>query len=153
MARLHLSANLNAFLDMLATAEGTIGRGDDGYNVQVGGALFDSYNDHPREAVFLRSYRIYSTAAGRYQFLKATWDQLAKKLSLSDFSPASQDEACIELLRQRKALPLIEQGRFRDAVERVRTIWASLPGAGYGQREVDLAKLSDIYVKAGGALA
>lgn len=153
MARVKVSANLNAFLDMLATAEGTIGRGDDGYNVIVGDGRFHSYDDHPRRLVWLRTYQIHSSAAGRYQFLRGTWDELRKKLSLTDFSPESQDIACIELLRQRKALPLIEAGLFRDAVSQVKTIWASLPGAGYGQREVAMQRLADVYTKAGGTLA
>ncbi|MGT2429717.1 hypothetical protein ACU4HD_15135 [Cupriavidus basilensis] len=51
------------------------------------------------------------------------------------------------------ALPLIAAGRFDEAVSWERNIWASLPGAGYGQNEHSLDYLRDVYVKAGGRLA
>jgi muramidase (phage lysozyme) len=38
-------------------------------------------------------------------------------------------------------------------VSRVRNIWASLPGAGYGQPEHKIEKLRAAYVAAGGVLA
>ena len=58
--------NRKAFLTMIATAEGTVNLGDNGYNVLVGGSLFTGYADHPRKAVYLPKYKIKSTAAGRY---------------------------------------------------------------------------------------
>lgn len=146
-----------AFLDMLAVSEGT----DDGrqrtknhgYDVIVGGGLLTSYADHPRKLVRLPRYGIGSTAAGRYQFLKRTWDGLVKKLGLPDFSPASQDVACVELLKQRRAFPLVVAGKFDEAVAACSKEWASLPGAGYGQHEQKLDRLRAAYVAAGGTLA
>lgn len=65
--------NICAFLDMLAFAEGTIKFGQaQGYNVIVGGTLFDDYADHPRKSIHLPKLGIYSTAAGRYQFRART---------------------------------------------------------------------------------
>lgn len=153
MARIAAHPNMLAFLDALAFAEGTAARGDDGYNVMVGGELFTSYNDHPRRSVWLRRYGIHSTAAGRYQFLVRTWDDLVSRLNLPDFSPVSQDRGAIALVRQCRAVDLVEAGRFADAVQACRKIWASLPGAGYGQRELKLDRLADAYAAAGGALA
>jgi len=144
---------MRAFLDVLAFAEGTAGLGDDGYNVIVGGGLFDGYADHPRRSVWLPRYGIHSTAAGRYQFLIRTWDDLVARFRLPDFSPASQDRGAIALVRQCRAVDLVEGGRFADAVRACRTIWASLPGAGYGQRELRLERLAEAYVAGGGALA
>lgn len=64
-------ANVAAFLDMLAVSEGTDIPGqrsrDRGYDVIVGGQLFDTYRDHPRVLVSLPRYGIKSSAAGRYQ--------------------------------------------------------------------------------------
>ena len=35
----------------------------------------------------------------------------------------------------RGALPMIDRGDIRQAIDRCSNIWASLPGAGYGQFE------------------
>jgi len=145
------AGNVAAFLDMLAHAEGTTRYGSqDGYNVMVGGGLFESYDDHPRQSVYLPAYKIRSTAAGRYQFLIRTWDDLANRFGLTDFTPASQDAGAVHLIRQCKALHLVHDGRIADAIHACRRIWASLPGAGYGQREVALQQLIDVYTAAGG---
>lgn len=148
-----MTDNVTAFLNMLAVSEGTAGHGDDGYNVIVGGDLFHGYRDHPRQLITLNKAGLKSTAAGRYQFLARTWDALAAKLHLTDFSPASQDAAAIELIRERGALDDVKAGRFDAAVAKCAPIWASLPGAGYGQRENALAALRKTYINAGGALA
>lgn len=146
--------NICAFLDTLASrsAEGTAHRGDDGYNVLVGGGLFSGYKVHPNRSVYLPRYRVYSTAAGRYQFLARTWRVLQQRLQLPDFGPHSQDLAAIELVREKDALDDLRDGDFNAVVTKCRKIWASLPGAGYGQREAKLSALRDIYVEAGGTL-
>lgn len=145
------ASNLVAFLDMLAHAEGTIRYGNqDGYNVIVGGGLFNDFADHPRQSVHLPRYGIYSTAAGRYQFLISTWDDLVARFGLRDFTPASQDVGATHLIRQCKALGLVHDGKIRAAIHACRTIWASLPGAGYGQREVATEELVAVYRQAGG---
>jgi lysozyme len=82
-----------------------------------------------------------------------TWDRLAEKLGLPDFSPAAQDVAAIELIREAGALGLVKAGRFAEAVNRVRKIWASMPGAGYSQPEKSLDALFAQYIAAGGAQA
>lgn len=123
--------NIRAFLDMLAVSEGTYGHGNSGYNVLVGGELFHGYSRHPHILVNL-GHGLKSTAAGRYQFLARTWDALAKKLHLPDFSPRSQDSAAEELIREKRALADVADGRFARAVHKCAPIWASLPGAGYG---------------------
>lgn len=152
MARLAVSRNLGAFLDMLAHSEGTAGKGDDGYNVIVGGALFDGYGDHPRQLIQLRP-GLASTAAGRYQLLARYFDPYKKLLGLKDFSPEAQDAIAIQQIKECRALADIEAGRFSDAVQKCKHIWASLPGAGYGQQEHSLTKLTAHYLNAGGVLA
>jgi muramidase (phage lysozyme) len=148
-----MTDNVSAFLDMLAVSEGTKGHGDDGYNVIVGGDLFHGYDDHPRRLVTLNKAGLKSTAAGRYQFLARTWDALRLKLHLRDFSPASQDVAATELIDEQHALDDVKAGRLDDAVAKCAPIWASLPGAGYGQHENELTKLRGAFVRAGGVLA
>jgi hypothetical protein len=70
---------------------------------------------------------------------------------LPDFSPASQDRLAIQLIRERGALEDLQQGRIERAIYRCRNIWASLPGAGYGQHSLD--KLVAVWRKAGGVSA
>lgn len=149
--------NVTAFLDMLAWAEGTDnGRQltrDRGYDVIVGGQLFRGYADHPRVLVDLPKLRIQSTAAGRYQLLRRYFDAYRKTLGLRDFSPLSQDLIALQQIRERRALPLIQAGKIAEAIHAVRNIWASLPGAGYGQHEQKLARLIEIYRQAGGEVS
>lgn len=143
--------NLAAFMQMIRVSEGTAG--PDGYRTIVGGSLFDDYSDHPRQKIWIQSINDYSSAAGAFQIIRRTWDGVQGKLGLPDFSPASQDQACIELMRQRGGLRLAMNGQFAAAVEKCKKEWASLPGAGYGQRENSLAKLQTAYTNAGGQLA
>ena len=74
-------------------------------------------------------------------------------MALPDFSPSSQDAIAIQQIQERRALPDIEAGRFAIAVIKVCNIWASMPGAGYGQRENTLKQLQFAYLKEGGRLA
>lgn len=141
-------ANLRAFLDMIAFAEGTASQ--NGYRMLFGGQLFDSYADHPR--VYIPFRNTTTSAAGRYQILARTWDSLRTRLALPDFSPASQDAAAIELIRERGALNDVRAGRVSQAVAKVAKVWASLPGAGYDQPERKFASLVAAYANAGGTL-
>lgn len=142
-----------AFLDMLAWSEGTDKPGqpteNHGYDVIVGGALFSDYSDHPRKLVTLNP-KLKSTAAGRYQLLSRWWDAYRKQLGLKDFSPASQDAVALQQIKERRALELIDAGDIRQAIDRCSNIWASLPGAGYGQFEHKADNLIVKFKEAGG---
>lgn len=102
----------------------------DKYDLIYGGERFMSFADHPRKFVPIRIPGYigkFSSAAGAYQFISTTWDSLKRALGLTDFSPASQDAAALELLRQTGALALIDAGDFDGAMRRAATQWASLP--------------------------
>lgn len=132
--------NMAAFLDMLAFSEGTstVSGSDNGYNVNVGRALFNGYAKHPRIPVMTRWG--WSDAAGRYQIMAAipgriktdTWDWASRACGVLDFSPSAQDKVAVYLITRRGALADIQAGRLGDAITKYRKEWASLPGAGYG---------------------
>ena len=147
--------NRKAFLDMIAISEGTYDAGDAGYLMMFGGRMADSFEVHPRQMFsFTNSHgeQLKTTAAGRYQFLAKTWDALAAKLGLPDFSPASQDAAALELVREKGALPDVDAGRVQVAITKCAKIWASLPGAGYAQPERKLSYLMAAFTNAGGMM-
>lgn len=155
-----LSTNVKAYLDMLAWSEGTSTSKytrDRGYDVVVGGIdspnTFSSYSAHPAVLVTVNRKGLKSTAAGRYQVLHRYWLAYRDLLGLPDFSPASQDAIAVQQIKERRALADIEAGRIEMAIGKCANIWASLPGAGYGQREHRVADLLDAYRKAGGVVA
>jgi len=131
---------------------------DDGYNVLVGSFpghvhTFDSYAQHPRKLITLGNLGIESSAAGRYQFIWPTWHGMIDRFRFRDFEPETQDRGCIAQIIGAGALVDVNAGRFADAVAKCRHIWASLPGAGYGQHENKLDALEGAYKRAGGVVA
>jgi muramidase (phage lysozyme) len=155
------NANVRAFLRMLRHGETM--QGDDAYRWLFGSTsgspkFFDSFKDHPRvrtyekyDGQFIKNGKIdYTTAAGAYQIVESTWDPVAKKQGLEDFTPVSQDMAAIALIDGRGALDDVIAGRFEAAVTKCRREWASLPGAGYGQPEVKMAAAKAVYEQWGG---
>lgn len=156
--------NIAAFLGAIRVGEGT--SDGDGYRRLCGGGNFDSFGTHPALAGW-RGFPLsaaqcagagfgpgcVSTAAGAFQINRPTWNRVAGVLGLSDFSPASQDAAAIQLIREKGALGDVMAGRVADAVAKVRKVWASLPGAGYGQREVGLGSFQDNFLMYGGVMA
>jgi muramidase (phage lysozyme) len=159
------NANVQAGLLTIRTSEGTAG--DDGYRTMFGYRMFDSFADHPRQPAQFNSNgkMLWTSAAGAYQMMAIspipgggstrvdTWDRMKAKLNLPDFSPASQDAAALALISDAGALNDLKAGRFDTFVSKVRGIWASLPGAGYGQPERTLDSLRTAFVNAGGTLS
>ena len=92
-----------------------------GYDVIVGGELFTDYSDHPRKLVTLNP-KLKSTGAGRYQLLSHWWDAYRKQLGLKDFSPKSQDAVALQQIKERGALPMIDRGDIRQAIDRYAAI-------------------------------
>lgn len=166
MARIDITsaggANVLAFLDMLAWSElgaDYLRRSDDGYNVIVTGIdrqleLFACYAAHPfaggRKSKQINSRGLTSNASGRYQQMLKDWPHYRDLLNLPDFGPMSQDRLAIQHIKESRALPDVIAGRFVQAVARCRNIWASLPGAGYNQREHHIDDLLAHFIAAGG---
>lgn len=132
-------ANPNAqkYLRLIAQAEGTYkDASGDPYGVAFGGGTFDYSKGHPgtlREFTQTDGTKNKTSAHGAYQFLKPTWDDVASKLQLPDFSPRSQDLAALELIRRNGSLADVLAGRFDAAVKRDGKTWASLPSSPYAQ--------------------
>lgn len=154
--------NLVAALDTVAISElgrEILAKSDNGYNVIVGSTpdnitFFRDYSRHPRKLVYIDRLHSNSTAAGRYQILARYADFYTQSLKLPDFGPKSQDRIALQLMSECNAVLDFQQGRFALAIEKCRSRWASLPGAGYpGQRENSIAYLTAAYTGAGGAVA
>jgi len=160
-----MTPNQKAFLDMIAHSEGTStspATKRNGYDVIVTGAdrkpeIFSDFSNHPfaagRRSKVINNRGLTSNASGRYQFMLKDWAHYRAQLALPDFGPDAQDKWALQLIRECRALPLIEAGQFGAAVMQCARIWASLPGAGYGQHENRLADLQAAYVAAGGEVA
>ena len=123
-----------------------------GYDVIVGGELFTDYSDHPSQTCHAKPKKLKSTGAGRYQLLSRWWDAYRKQLGLKDFSPKSQDAVALQQIKERGALPMIDRGDIRQAIDRCSNIWASLPGAGYGRLEHKADSLIAKFKEAGGTV-
>ncbi|VVE79432.1 glycoside hydrolase family 24 protein [Pandoraea sputorum] len=157
--------NVLAFLDMLRVSEGTSTSPATrlaGYDVIVTGIdgkpeIFTDFSVHPfsrgRPSKVINSRGLTSNASGGYQFMLRDYVHYRDLLKLPDFGPLSQDRWAIQLIRERGAIADIQAGRIALAINKCRNIWASLPGAGYGQRENKLDSLLDAYVRAGGVIA
>lgn len=141
--------NVRAMLAVIRQGEGT--SGPNGYRTMFGGALFDSFADHPRRTITRNGYT--SSAAGAYQFLASTWDETARIMGLGDFSPASQDRAAVGLLAKRNALQDTRAGRFDLAIQKIGKEWASMPGSPYGQPVISLDTARNTYANHLGTFA
>ena len=160
-----MTHNQKAFLGMLSVSEGTSTSPKtrmNGYDVIVTGIdgkpeVFTDFTAHPfaggRPSKVINSRGLTSNASGRYQFMLRDWVHYRNQLHLEDFVPDAQDCWALQLIKERNALALIDQGRFAEAVSLCRNLWASLPGAGYAQHENSLEDLTIAYVQAGGQLA
>ena len=72
--------------------------------------------------------------------------------SLKDFSPKKSGRCGVQQIKERGALPMIDRGDIRQAIDRCSNIWASLPGAGYGPDEHKADGLIAKFKEAGGTV-
>lgn len=112
-----LSPEQRALLRTIRFAEGT--HGANGYSIIFGGGTFNNNGPHPNRVI--HTHRYSSAAAGAYQFMPGTWDELGG----GAMTPEQQDKYALTLIRQRKVdstKPL-----DRTMLNKLAPVWASLP--------------------------
>lgn len=129
--------NERIFLDLIASGETT--RGTDfnsGYSMGFGRDPIKSLDKHPyQKGKFTTDMHkdrfgksTTTSAAGRYQFQRGTWDGLAKAHGIKDFSPASQDRAALaNAYADPNVRRLVAEGKFKEAFQtrHMQNQWAS----------------------------
>lgn len=133
--------NVRKLLDVIASAEGV----KHGYNTIFGNERFGNLSAHPNVRKQFRQTdgrTNFTTAAGRYQFLKKTWDGLSRQYGLKDFSPQSQDIGAIGLIMQKGALNDVLKGNYQAAIQKLGSTWASLPSSPYAQPRRSQAEIN-----------
>jgi muramidase (phage lysozyme) len=141
--------NVVAMLRVIRAGESS--QDDSAYSVMFGGGHFNSFADHPRIKNTARG--LTSTAAGAYQILERTWNEVSQRYGLEDFTPRNQDCAAVGLIARRKALDDVLAGRFDQAIAKLGDEWASIPGSKYGQPTRTKAQALETYLSYGGRVS
>jgi len=150
---------VEAMLYAIRTAE--VGRVPDSerYFYAYGYRRFNGTTDHPVITGEVQAMRLpdrmciaagrqpgcVSSAAGAYQFIRGTWEELKKAARLPDFSPASQDAAARLLLKRIGVTRMLENGDIEGAIRKAGTQWASLPGSTAQQNPVAMSRAMSLY--------
>lgn len=158
------NSNVNAFLKMIQYAEGTYNRPNPYAVTFAYSHTIQDFSDHPAITGEWTGYPLadqyciaaginppcVSTAAGAYQFLRPTWIGIKNRLGNIRFDAAGQDLGAINLIERKGALSDIENGNLMGAINKVNTVWASLPGSPYGQPTKSYSQLESFYLSHGG---
>ncbi len=142
-----------ALHDSIAWAEGTRNHSQDGYDVMFSFKIMNSCNKHPNQCLKFGSSC--STAAGRYQFLKGTWDSVKSANGLPNFEPESQEVGAKYLVSTVRHVT-VPQGRamtateFSNAMSKLSWEWASLPPGRYGQPNKSSSQMRNFYCNLAG---
>ena len=118
---------------VISFAEGT--SGEKGYTTMFGGRQFTDMSRHPNSPM-ATSWGTQSEAAGKYQFMKPTWDSASRAVGVTDFSPESQEKVGRYLAEQRGLninTQITNIDEFRAQVDKIAPEWAGLPYSGKGR--------------------
>ena len=121
-----------------------------GYDVIVGGELFTDYlitsqTGHAKPKTQINRRR---TLPASFLLVDADRKQRWPERLLSE----KLHFVALQQIKERGALPMIDRGDIRQAIDRCSNIWASLPGAGYGQFEHKADSLIAKFKEAGGTV-
>ncbi len=150
----NVEAKIRAFMRMIRVGEGTVGLS--GYEKLFGGSSFiknnrKTFSEHPQ--VKIKSNGLTSSAAGAYQVMGYTWNDMKvkrDKYGILDFSPKYQDLFCLVLLKCKvkgNTIGDIIGGNIKKAIENSSWEWASLPPGRYGQPVVSMNDALNNYKK------
>lgn len=133
-----LSPTATGFLQALSGPESN---GE--YNVLFsprGRRHFSDFSQHPNDPAIIESgpnAGRTSSAAGRYQFLKSTWDTVAAQYGFEDFSPENQDRAAwlhandvYASLTGKNLAVVLQSGNFAAIAEARRLLTGTWEGLG-----------------------
>lgn len=133
----YLDKNVSALLSLIGFTEGT----GSCYNLMVGFKEFSAFDKHPNQKQPFGE-GTFSTAAGRYQFLKSTWDEVADIQGYKSFTPQEQDAGVVYYIGVRgfKNIydPIANKAEFSIVMDKLSYGWASLPPGRFGQAIVNL---------------
>jgi muramidase (phage lysozyme) len=130
-----LTAAQRALLDSISETESRA----KGYNALFGGGHFTDFSQRPNQGAVIprgpNKGKI-STASGRYQFNRETWEEQAARLGLTDFRPETQDLAALDLATRTYANKTgrdlkkdLENPKMHAAIGKALSgRWTSLPG-------------------------
>lgn len=162
-----VKGNLGAFLKLVQWTEGTFKQSNPYAVTYAYSHIIKDFSDHPANTGEWNGYALpdsycynvgitppcKSTAAGAYQFLRATWNGVKQRNPGIRFDQAGQDAGAIDLIsRKTGALADIENGNLMGAINKVNTIWASLPGSPYGQPTKSYSQCEAFYISQGGGI-
>lgn len=147
--------NRYALSQVVQHAEGT--RGPDAYRMMFGHSqsnprLLNDFSRHPNSP-YPTPWGTSSEAAGAYQFMNNTWQDITKaNPNIRDFSPESQERA-FDFLANRRGVdpsaPISNIDQFTDVMTNFSPEWASLPykgGASYYDQPVkSIQELYEVY--------
>ena len=126
--------NVIKMLNLIAQTEGV----KHGYNTLFGNQRLESLNSHPnirKRFTQTDGKTNVTTAAGRYQFLTDTWNNVARQYGLKDFGARTQDLGAVGLIAGRGALNDVINGNWQNAIRKLGPEWASLPSSNYKQNK------------------
>jgi muramidase (phage lysozyme) len=112
--------NVQAFLSTIANTEG--GTYNSLFGDRLGGKRI-VFTDDSRYPGYHRA----NSPSGRYQMIAATYDGLAPKLGLTDFSPHTQDLLAAQLLTEQGAMAPLLAGKLDEVLPKIASQWSSLP--------------------------
>ncbi len=131
--------NVKAFLKLIRFAEHR--REDDDVYFYILGGKLKSYDTSSHPILKLNARGKCLDIAGAYHHNLKTWEDAYDKGIVSDFSPAAQDRLAVNKMISKNALKFVEIGDVENAINRISTIWTTLPGAGNSIMEMSEAKL------------